>query len=84
MDDFEKIALVRTIEPKLNAVGLRCELSGVDIEDARYLVVWHPEFNREDSEQYVELSNLSSGKETAKTILYDLIVDLRNSAQNYD
>jgi hypothetical protein len=82
MENKEKIEIANRIGAVLKMVGLESELSGVEIEDARHLLVWHPDFDRSETEQWVDLSDLSSGKETPKTILSEVIMDLRNSAQD--
>jgi hypothetical protein len=81
MNTHEKAMLIEEVRPGLEGVGLKWEVSGGDLIHGSSIVVWHPEFDKEAGSVYVRFEDIKSGKETAKSILEDIIIDLRRDAQ---
>jgi hypothetical protein len=77
----EKLALVEKIRHPLEAVGLLWEFSSDDIGFALGIDVWHPSFDKSAGTTWVRFEDVESGKETAKTILEDVIIELRHEAR---
>jgi hypothetical protein len=84
MTKSDKLHAIKKVRPALEAVGLCCEFSTDDLEQVNSITVWHPKFDKNAGAVWVWLANVANNKETAETILENVILELRRNAREID